>query len=230
MLDNIDDIVGSTQMHNGEVALLAQSIEDDRAVERLLSSGIFCAKIDTPQSFNRFGSAPGAAMLSAHKDLDRPQICERLSQLTRHFALAGLWQLAQGWQINWTGIHNRWPAGVYQREPDLERLELYRVTQDRTCFFRGVIRLDSNDPAVPRLRYAFGMALDRKGVRLTQLKPVDGEFDLRADNRRLLDERYYAEYGRHRRRSGTLRNAIDDDASAQLNLPGLSDRQSQSDS
>ena len=225
-LDNVDDIVGSTQMHNGEVALLARAIEDDRAVERLLSSGIFCAKISTPQSFDRFGSAPGAAMRSVHASLNRPQICERLSQLARHYALAGLWGLAYDWQRNGQGIHTQWAAGAYRNEPDLELLELHRVTQDGSCFFRGTIRLDPTDPAVPRLRYAFGMALDNKGVRLTRMKPIDGEYDVRAENRRLLDERYYASYGRHRRRSSARRNATDDGANAQLDLPGPSDRQS----
>ena len=229
-LDNVDDIVGSTQMHNGEVALLAQAIEDDQAVERLLSSGIFCAKISTPQSFDRFGSAPGAAMRSAHANLDRPQICERLSQFARHYALAGLWGLAYDWQRNGQGIHTQWAAVSYRREPDLELLELHRVTQDGTCFFRGVIRLDPTAPAVPRLRYTFGMGLDNKGVRLTRMKPIDGEYDVRAENRRLLDERYYATYGRHRRKGVALQNATDDDANAELDLLGLSDREPQSNS
>jgi hypothetical protein len=229
-LDNVGDIVGSTQMYHGEVALLARAIEDDRAVERLLSSGIFCAKISAPQSFDRFGSAPGAAIRFAHAGLNRPQICERLSQLARHHALAGLWGLAYDWQRDGQGIHTQWAAGVYRREPDLELLELHRVTPDGTSFFRGIIQLDPTAPAVPRLRYAFGMALDNKGVRLTRMKPIDGEYDVRAENRRLLDERYYVSYGRHRRRSGARRNATDDGANAQLDLPGLSDRQPQSDS
>ncbi|MGE0677726.1 hypothetical protein [Pseudolabrys sp.] len=226
-LDNVDDIVNSTQMHNGEVALLAKAIGDDHAVERLLSSGIFCAKISTPQSFDRFGSAPGAAMRSAHASLNRPQICERLGQLARHYALAGLWGLAYDWQRNGQGIHTQWATGIYHREPDLELFELHRVNQDGTCFFRGIIRLDPTGPAVPRLRYTFGMALDNKGVRLTRMKPIDGEYDVRAENRRLLDERYDRTYGRHRRRSGAQRNAAGDDANAQLGLPGLSDREPQ---
>lgn len=229
-LDNVDDIVNSTQMHNGEVALLAQAIGDDHAVERLLSSGIFCAKISTPRSFDRFGSAPGAAMRSAHAGLNRSEICERLGQLARHYALAGLWALAPDWQRNGQGIDTQWAAGVYHREPELELLELHRVNQDGTCFFRGIIRLDPTGPAVPRLRYTFGMALDNKGVRLTRMKPIDGEYDVRAENRRLLQERHYLTYGRHRRRSGARRNAVGDDANAQLDLLGVSDREPQSNS
>jgi hypothetical protein len=228
-LDNVDDIVSSTQMHYGEVALLARAIEDDRAVERLLCSGIFCAKISIPQSFDRFGSAPGMAMRSAHASLTRPQICERLGQLARHLALAGLWQLAHDWQRNGQGIHTQWASGVYRREPDLELLQLHRVTRDGTSFFRGVIRLESTASAVPRLRYTFGMALDNNGVRLTRMKPIDGEYDVRAENRRLLDEYYFVTHGRHRRRNGKRRNATGDSANEQLDLLGPPGRQSPSD-
>lgn len=188
-LDDVDDIVASTQMHDGEVALLVRAIEDDKVIERLLSAGIFCARVGSPPSFDRFGSAPGAAMRSAHAGLTRPQICERVGQLARHYALAALWQLTNEWEHVGQSIHAQWAAGLYRREADLERLELHRVTRQGVSFFKGIIRLDPTTHTVPRLRYAFGLALDHKGVRLTKMTPIDGEYDVRAENRRRLRER-----------------------------------------
>lgn len=216
--NDVDEIIRSTQMHHGEVALLVAGIRDEPAVERLLCAGIFCAKIGMPRSFDRFGNAPGAAIRSAHAQLSRPQICERLSHFAGHYVLAGLWQLGNDWQLDGQGIHTQWAVGAYHREPVFEQFELHRMARDGTWFFRGVIRLDPAAPEVARLRYAFGIALDDQGVRRTRIRPVDGEYDIRADVRRRLDERYAPTYGRKRPWSNGPAGAT----TAQFDLPGLS--------
>ncbi|MYZ47883.1 hypothetical protein [Propylenella binzhouense] len=219
---NVDDIIRSTPMHHGEVALLVQTISDDPAVDRLLTSGIFCAEISSRQSFDRFGHHPGSAIRSAQAGLSRPLICERLSHLTRHFVLSALVDLMIRWQVDGK-TYTHWVASGNESEPTLEQFEMYRVTQDGTCFFKGIIRLDAAETDVPKLRYAFGMALERTGVRLTRLKAVEGEYDVRAEARRRFDDRFDASHGRDHRKRVARSDTASAGADAQLELPGLSD-------
>lgn len=222
-MDQVDAIIRSSAMHYGEVALLVGGIEDANSVERLLSSGIFCAKIGAPQSFDRFGNAPGAAILSAHAGLESAESCTRLSQLARHLALAGLWQLAPDWHMEGRGLHTQWAAGAYQREPQLEEFKRHRKMSDGTVYFRGVVRLDPARSDTPRLRYAFGLALEPAGARLTRMKTLEGEYDVRAAIRQRIDEQYFATYGRKRGERKTRAHADPDVGDRQFALPGLDD-------
>lgn len=221
---NVDEIIQATSLHHGGTALLVGDIADQSAVERLLSAGIFCGIARDRQSFDRFGHEPGLAMQLASKGLPRPAIAERLRHFARHYAVGGLWHLVPHWQRDSQAAYGRWKDGDYEVEPVLHQFEFYRI-KDGTWFFRGIVQLDPVKEDVPALRYTFGLALRRNGVRLTRLKPLEGSFDIRADAQRRFEERYYAAHGRHFGKTTFTRVASTDGDIQQLSLPGLSEQQ-----
>jgi hypothetical protein len=216
-LENAEEIVRSTPMHQGEVALLVKAVADSRAQERLLSAGIFCATVDEPEMLDKYGDVPGAAIQSALTTLDRSQICDRVRRYVGDYVLTGLWSLSGDWLFVGEGVYAQWRAGTYQRAPVLEQLQLHRVANDGTYYFRGIIRLESTTKEVPRLRYRFGVALDDSGLRPTRLEPVDAEYDVKAE----MKARVEALREKHVGRQTQLHAAIDTGAAQQLSLPNL---------
>ena len=180
-LQNVDELERSTPMHECEVAILVKAVADPRAQVRLLTAGIFCVAVNQPGMLDRYGDSPGVAIRSALASFDRSEICKRLGHYVGDFVLKGLWRLSEPWGPDGDGVYGRWRAGMYERAPVLEQLQLHRVGSDETWYFRGIIRLESTVDHVPRLRYRFGVALDRQGLRGTRLESIEGEHDVKAE-------------------------------------------------
>lgn len=221
--DNIDEIIATTSMHHGEVALLVKAIAEESLVKRLLSAGIFCGVIRQRHTFERFGPAPGVAIRAALAGMSRSEIASRLHHFAGDYVVAGLWRLIPHWQRHGQSLYSQWMEGDYGKKPILDQFELYRVTQDENWFFRGVVKLTPKKPNVPPLSYAFGFALEDKGLRLTRLKPLAGESDIRADALRRFEERYYKQNRRHFGKSASTRVNPPEQTSIQWTFPGLPD-------
>ena len=161
-------------------------------------------------------------MQSALATLSRQEIAARMRHYAADYVLAGLWHLVPNWQRHGPSSYAHWREGDYEREPLLEDFELYRVTHGGSWFFRGVVRVSPTKPDVPPLSYAFGLALEAKGMRLTRLKPLAGAFNISADAQRRFEERYHLETGRHYGARASTRSILTHSMSEQLTLPGLS--------
>ena len=164
-----DRIIASTPMYRGPVVLLLaeQPTEDIRRY--LMTAGIVSVAKGHVEDLDVYGDLPIGAMRDELLLLPRDEACRRLRYFIRDLVWAEL-SSEDAVHANAGWLYESYPEHVV-----IERTDLYRISSDKTLFFRGhasAIRPDEQQDQRAAVRFAFWLTLDDRGARVTRIEPA----------------------------------------------------------
>lgn len=161
-----DEIIGSTPMYRGPVALLLNTKPAAEVVRYLLTAGIFCVVRGEVEALESYGPRPFAAMRDELLTLTRPEACHHLRFVIRDL----VWVELSIDRRRIFSVDAAWLDESYPDQVQVDVLELYRITDSKTLFFRGhCTATPYAEQKGNSVELSFWLTMDDEGIRVTRM-------------------------------------------------------------